>query len=455
MYTQPQGTIMPDIRPFRAWRFDTARAGDLASVISPPYDVISPELQEVLYSSSPFNVIRLELTSADAGDPLGHDGEVLRHKRAKSTLQSWVDDGILRKDNEPALYLYRQGFEHEGRQYERNSILAAVRLSPWSSGSILPHERTLAAPRAERLGLLRAVNANVSPIWALYEDHGHHIAHAIRSATEIEPLPEQSAIDDNKVVHTITAITARQPVDTIRRALAEHPLFIADGHHRYETALAYRDEALIESGPRDVGPRDFVLMVLTAVDDPGLVVLPTHRLIHGVSAERVSQLSTALDQYFQVNTFEVPTEPADLLTFVERLLPQSGASDIEHRFLLLASDPARTFLLEPRDVALAGISPAPELAELDVWLAHSLLLEKCFGIASGHLERQTNVTYTRDTLDAAKAVANGAEQFAVLLAPTPISQLLDVARAGAVMPQKSTYFYPKPATGLVLRLFEG
>ncbi len=445
---------MPEIRPFRAWRYDTERAGPIATLIAPPYDVISPEQQRSLYERSPFNVVRLELTASEPGDPEGRAGESVRHARAHTILQQWKDEAILQKDSEPAFYLYRQSFRYGGQSYERKSLLANVRLSSWSSGSILPHERTLAAPRAERLALLRALNANVSPIWALYEDYGRHVDHAVQAAISAELLTEDLAEDDEGVTHAVAPISARSAVDAIRRALVEHPLFIADGHHRYETALAYRDEALLGTGPRDVGPRDFVMMVLTAVDDPGLVILPTHRLIHGLTPSQLEQLPSILERYFTITRIDAPPALDDLAAVVEPLLAPPSVGEPANRFALVGVEAGRILVITPRDLALAGTPPAPELAALDAWLVQSLILEKCLGITSIQLERQTFLTYTRDIRRAGLAVAHGEEQVAVLLAATPVSQLLNVARAGAVMPQKSTYFYPKPATGLTLRILD-
>jgi uncharacterized protein (DUF1015 family) len=445
---------MPDIRPFRAWRYDTGRAGDLSALIAPPYDVISADEQRDLYAKSPYNVVRLELTAAGPGDPPDKEGELARHARARNSLKAWVDEGVLKKDNEPALYLYRQSFKYGGRSFERKSIIAAVRLSPWSSGQILPHERTLVKPRAERLALLRAVASNISPVWALYEDKERHVANAIQTAFDPETFSEQVAVDDTGIEHGISAITARLPVDMIRRALAEQPFYIADGHHRYETALAYRDEALLESGPRDVGPRDFVMMVLTAAEDPGLVVLPTHRLIRGIPEPVLKLLPTQLEKLFEVTTVDAPKDPAELPALIEHLLPESTGSSVDHRFVMLGVQPGQLHILEPRDVSLAGEPASAELGELDVWLSQALVLERSLGLTANSLELQENLSYTRNVQEAARAVGAGEHQLALFLAPTPINQLLAVARARAVMPQKSTYFYPKPATGLALRLFE-
>ena len=196
------------------------------------------------------------------------------------------------------------------------------------------------------------------------------------------------------------------------------------------------------------------MMVLTAVDDPGLVILPTHRLIHGLSADQLAQLPPALDRYFSVTRVDTPSTPDDLPELIERLLASTGTGEPANRFALLGAESGRVLVLTPRDLAAAGGPPAPELANLDAWLAQSLVLEKCLGITAGQLERQTFLTYTRDAREAGQSVAQGKEQLALFLAATPVGQLLAVARAGAVMPQKSTYFHPKPATGLALRLLE-
>jgi uncharacterized protein (DUF1015 family) len=442
---------MPDIRPFRAWRYDPGRAGELAALIAPPYDVISTAMQRALYERSPYNVVRLELTASEPGDAEGREGEAQRHVRARTELERWKETGILRRDTEPALYLYRQTFDFRGVHHERTSVVAAVRLSSWSNGSVLPHERTLAAPRAERLSLLRAVNANLSPIWALYEDSGQHVARAIATGLQNEPTEAMATVDDFGVEHAISALTIRASVDTIRRALAEHPLFIADGHHRYETAVAYRDEALIHPGPRDVGPRDFVMIALTAAEDPGLIVLPTHRLVHGISADRMARLPLALERVFAITEHEAPADAEAAAVLVDRLLKVDGSG--RHVFVLGGLRAGKLLRLEPMEEMDAAAPP--ELAALDAWLVEKLLLEQCLGLTPAQLERQSHLSYTRDTGEAVRALAEGKEQLGIFLAPTTVSQLLDVARAGSVMPQKSTYFFPKPVAGLIIRSLDG
>jgi uncharacterized protein (DUF1015 family) len=271
---------------------------------------------------------------------------------------------------------------------------------------------------------------------------------------EGEPLVEQVAVDDEGIEHGLTAVTARQPVDSIRRALAEHPLFIADGHHRYETALAYRDLSHAQSGPRDVGPRDFVLMVLTDAADPGLIVLPTHRLIRGVPTELLAGLAERLQETFDVTVTDMPADKAAFPRFVERLLPAPRGRGSGHRLVLLGAAPNQAMVLEPKENVLADLPESAALRDLDVWLAQTLILDRGLGLGAESPDLETNVNYTRDVGEVADAIRSGTHQLGLLLTPTPVSQMLEIARAGLVMPQKSTYFYPKPATGLAMRVFE-
>jgi uncharacterized protein (DUF1015 family) len=314
----------------------------------------------------------------------------------------------------------------------------------------------MARPKAERLALLLALNANISPIWALFEDPDRHVASAISSVGDAEgdPLIEQVAVDDESVEHGITAVTARQPVDSIRRALAEHPLFIADGHHRYETALAYRDQALAQSGPRDVGPRDFVLTVLTDSTDPGLIVLPTHRLVRGVSKASIAGLEDRLREMFELSYVEMPSDVGAFRSFVEKLLGASAGSGPVHRFAMMGTSQSQLMVLELKDSVLAEVPLSEQLRNLDVWLAHTLVLDRALGISAESHELESHIAYTRDAREVADQIRAGTYQLGLLLPPTPVRQMLEVARAGSVMPQKSTYFYPKPATGLAMRVFE-
>lgn len=429
---------MAEVRPFGGWRYDEAHAGDLSLLIAPPYDVISPAERDALARRSPYNAIWLELTPPEAGDPDGAAGDAARHARARALLDAWIARDILRPD-EPALYLYEQQFPYAGRDFARRTILAAVRLAPWSERTILPHEHTLSGPKAERLALLRATDANLSPIWSLYEDPDNAIRTLLQDAWA--HAPDAVATDDAGTRHLLRLVKDPALLGRLTSTLAPRPLFIADGHHRYETALAYR----AEGGPG----RDWVLMALTAADDPGLVVLPTHRMLHGLDPAVLGDLAGALPEHFAVRNLAVPASGAALSTLLDELLGVVSASS--HRFALLGPNAAWLRLLELRDVRSAGAPPAPAVGDLDVWLAHAVILQGLLGISAASMERQEHVTYTRDAAVALAEVRAGREQLALFLPPTPVSGLLAVARSGAVMPQKSTYFYPKLATGLVYR----
>ncbi|HWE62956.1 MAG TPA: DUF1015 domain-containing protein [Chloroflexota bacterium] len=440
---------MADIRPFRGWRFNPARVGDLSQVIAPPYDVISPDDQQRLYARSPYNVVRVELTQPEPSDAAGAEGDAARHARARATLASWIEDGVLQQDEAPSLYLYEQQYRHGGATRALRSILAAVRLAPWSAGSIVRHEHTLARPRQERLGLLRATATNISPIWSLYEDPTDRVAASLEALWVLPP--ETAAVDEWGVRHSLRVARDAAALGEVMATLAEQPFFIADGHHRYETALAYQAEMRERHSGVEELPSDFVLMMLTTASTEGLLVLPTHRLFHNIPEDRLARLPERLSRAFAVNDLTMPDEPEQLQALLDRHLLAPDGTPLGRRFILLGPEPARLRLLTLQDPGITAAAPAAPLADLDVWLAHEAILDRMLGMDAASLTRQEHLTYTRDAAEAARSVRSGESQLALFLAYTPVRQLLAVARAGAVMPQKSTYFYPKPATGMVIR----
>lgn len=435
---------MAAIRPFRGWRYTAAAAGTLGDVIAPPYDVISPAEQASLGERNAHNVVMLELTPALSADPPGDAGERARHARARRLLDAWSAAGVLVPEQRPAFYLYRQEYTLHGRPLHVDSCIAAVGLVPWSSGEVLPHERTLAAPKAERLALLRATEANISPIWSLYEDPEGAIARTILPFMDMPPVLDLR--DDAGTRHVLRVVDTPDAVEAIGAAFSARTLFIADGHHRYETALAYLQERLAAAQP--VGEAAAVMMVLTSTSEPGLQVLPTHRMIRGVAPSVVERLTAQLARHFEIAETTVPAHDADLHALLDRSLGDSGAGARRSRFALIGPEPQRL-----RVLTLAGAAQGERSAldALDVWQAHRVLLGEVLGLSDASISRQENLTYTRDAIEAAQAVRTGEAQLALLLAPTPVEQMLAVSREGAVMPEKSTYFVPKPATGLVLR----
>jgi uncharacterized protein (DUF1015 family) len=433
---------MADVQPLRGIRYASEVVGDPGKIVTPPYDVISKEAQSGYYARSPYNVIRLELSRDEPGD----DSLNNRYTRAAATLAEWRLKGVLRQDALPGYYLYQQRFTQNGQNYTRTSLLARVRLEPWSARVVLPHEHTLSRPKLDRLQLMRATAMNFSPLMSLFDDPQGRMrkllgAYAANAEVQI--------IDEVNEEHRLHAITDPQQIALIQNFFSERQLYIADGHHRYETALSYRQEILEQR--RQLRPDDavnFVLMALIDIDDPGLVVLPTHRLVFNLSQDALNSLTDErLAQYFIVRALGQGGERnADALL---KELAQAGKSAPS----LIVHTAGQTWLLSLNEQGRARMARSGHSAawnELDVAVAHSLLLEDVLGLNAEDMTAGTHIRYTRDAQQALEAVQKGDAQVALLLNPTPVRQVCDVADADDKMPQKSTYFYPKLITGLVM-----
>ena len=431
---------MADVQPLRGIRYNGEVVGDLSQVVTPPYDVITKEAQEQYYVRNPYNIIRLEL-----GQELPDDNTLNnRYTRAATTLAEWRLQGVLQQDAQPSYYLYQQVFPYGGQLYTRTSLLARVRLEPWSSQVVLPHEHTLAKPKDDRLKLLRACATNLSPIMSLYNDPQGRIRGLL---SQYAASANVQITDEVNEVHRLHAITDAGQIALIQNFFAERQLYIADGHHRYETALAYREE--IREQRRQLHVDDaaqFVLMALIDVDDPGLLVLPTHRLLSGLDASALSTLSTErLAQYFTVQELKAGVTSEEMLTNL------SQAREDEPTLVLVTADQGWLLRLNEQGRArMTQSGHAPAWNELDVAVAHTLLLEALLGIQAEDVTAGSYVRYTRDAQLAVQAVQKGEAQVALLLNATKVRQIRDVALADDRMPQKSTYFYPKLITGLVM-----
>jgi uncharacterized protein (DUF1015 family) len=418
---------MAEIRGFRALRFDGSVV-DPANVIAPPYDVISTEQQRLLYARDPHNVIRIEYGETAPTD----DTENNRYTRAAKDLVSWRSAGVLIRDQGHAIYRYRLSFEHGGKKYTRDHVFAAVRLEPWSRGVIKPHEHTLAAPKSDRLELLRATRTQVSPVYSLYRPRT-----AAPTAPKAAGKPVYAFESDGQR-HELSAISDPADVSAWTTLLGESDVYIADGHHRYETALAYRDERLARVTTwTNSEPDNFVLMALTDASDPGLVVLPTHRVIH---REPPPDALARAAQFFDVADAGSPDPPGD------------GTLATQFVTVGLAAGRVHRLTLRDRAAVEALMPPGQPDAwrRLDVNVLQYGLLGPVFGIDAEALAAGGAVTYTQDAAHAAKQVDLGAASAAALLRATPVDQILAVADAGGRMPQKSTFFHPKLPTGLVL-----
>ena len=390
---------MAVVRPLEALRYDPARAGDVGSLLAPPYDVITPSEQAELHARSPYNVIRLILSQ-----------EADRAAAAARTLRDWVERGILVRDRTPAVYLYSQRFSlPDGTTRRRDGLLCRLRLEEYARGIVRRHERTLAAPKVERLAVLRATGANLSPIFGLY-------ARPREPVRELVGPVGEPVIDVNGW-HQLWRVTDPAAIARVEAALAPETVIIADGHHRYETALEYRDEQ------RGNDAAAFVLAYLANMEEEGVVILPTHRLV------RVP-LPPDLDERLRAD-FEVEPLPA----------ARRRAGEIDCVL------PDRRLRLRPRPTAHARLAALPAaLRTLDVELLHQAILEPILGADPAALE------FTHDDDEAADAVRTGRAAAAFLLNPPSMAAVRAVCLAGELMREKSTYFYPKLATGLVLSL---
>ena len=431
---------MAEIAPFNGIHYNTEKIGALEPVIGPPYDVISPDEQSALYQASPYNFVRIMLNRTEEGD---NDTEN-PYSRAAATLNDWLASGILTEDTEPALYVYRQEFTNpaDGRRYSRTGLFCALKLEPYSAGVVLPHEETRTKAKADRLNLMRSTQSNPEPIFGLYEDAEGLLLRALNQAVESTNPFLSATVDGDD--HKVWRIGEAEAVASVQRFFKDRQVWIADGHHRYETGLTYRDERRAEDssepGSQDY---DYLLIVLTAFTDPGIVVLPTHRLVKSVSPDRMDQLQLQLERYFNI---EPVTEEA--LAVKMKANPDQG----DHRFGVVTAD--GTWVLTLRDVTVMDAAVedhSPAWKRLDVSILQTLILDRSLGIPAATLATTPDIGYTRDWDEAFEKVKSGEYQIALLLNDPSSDEVRRVAAVGDKMPPKSTFFYPKLWSGLLLR----
>jgi len=394
------------VSPFRALRYDPTRVGDLAAVVAPPYDVISPAQQDALYARSPWNVVRLILPREPA-----------RAEAAAETLRAWMASGVLARDAAPALYFYSQEFSlRDGSRHRRDGVLCRLGLEEFRTGVVRPHERTFPGPKADQLALLRATGAYLSPIFGLYA----RARERLRDVAGIAGAPVIEVREEHGELHRVWRVDDADAVARVAAALAAETIFIADGHHRYETALAYRAERGAD-GPRSI------LAFISNMEEEGLLVLPTHRLLRVPLVMSPDALEARLRERFAVEPL-VPGTPRP-----------AGAIDVVL--------PDRRLRLRAREAATACLAHLPaSVRPLDVALLHGAILEPILGAGSG------DFAFTHDDAEAVEAVAAGRSTAAFLLNPPTVAEVRAVCLAGELMPEKSTYFYPKLASGLVFDL---
>jgi uncharacterized protein (DUF1015 family) len=429
---------MPTIEPFRALRYDLAHVGSLSDVVAPPYDVIDDALQDRLYQRHPANVIRLELNREEPGD-----APDARYQRAARFLQHWRDEGVLRPDGEPALYVYHQRFTYAGQTHTRRGFMGRVRLERFGDGRIYPHEETHASAKADRLMLTRACRTNLSQIFGLYPDPSNEAQELLeRTIRNHRPL---EAVDHLDVVHSMWPVTDPQTLGDVGRIMEPKPTFIADGHHRYETACNYRDE-LMSQGPLDpYHPANYVLMMCVSMNDPGLLVLPTHRLFRGLSSLGAESLRGKLQGPFETR---LAGEGADLAPVLWQQLEQEQNQGT--LALFTQSDQrwtvARLTTQGHELMARIAADHSSDWQGLGVAILHRLVIEHL--LDAGDLPKPTYVHLVDELV---QGLESSPEEFplAAMVMPATVSHIRSISEHGERMPAKSTYFYPKLLSGLV------
>jgi uncharacterized protein (DUF1015 family) len=427
------------IKPFKGWTYDPGKV-NIQEVVTEPYDKISSELQETYYERSPFNAVRLVLGKQEASDNEQNN----RYTRAKELLEEWKQSGVFVQSREPQLYAYYQEYYVNGQKKIRKGLVTLVKLEDLQSGIIRPHERTLAGPKKDRLELFRATRMHLEHIFMLYSDPALGI-NALLDKVIAKQKPLFQVKDEYGSTHKLWPLTDKRTIDTIVATMQDKSLLIADGHHRYETACNLSKEN--GAWGSEDNPFNFQMMTLVNMDDEGLTVLPTHRLLHGLAGLKKENLLRDLAVYY-----EVEKHPS-----WERLSQEQAKATTENPRLGLYIA-GEYYLLTLKDLAVMDAvvtdGHSSDWKHLDVSILHSLVLEKILGITLEKQSQQSNITYVRYAEDGIKAVDSGKEQMAFFLNPTGVHQVQRVAEHGEVMPQKSTDFFPKLLTGLVFQQIE-
>jgi len=440
---------MADIRPFRAFRYDP-HSVSLGDVVTQPYDKITPALQDRYYAANPHNLVRIILGRREESDT----GETNTYSRAAAYFGDWRQQGILRQDTVPSLYVYSQSFtipdsikKGSATELERRGFIALGRIEDYSAGVVYRHEQTLAKPKADRLDLLRATRAHFGQIFMLYEDSGQ-----VEALLATDASPDIEVADEYNVVHRVWRITDARLIDSARSAMSDKKLIIADGHHRYETALNYRNELRASYSHSNTSPStppsdpyEFVMMTFVNMNSPALLILPTHRVVHSLDSFSEESFRNSARAFFDVEDVDAALD-ASRAAAILRECGRAGTS-------LLAVTANRAFLLHHPNPNMAaqvfgGLSIRQQA--LDVVQLHKCLLEKVLHLSEESIRNQQNISYVRDAAEALSHVRRARTNIAFLMNPCRMSQVRDIAFAGDVMPQKSTDFYPKLLSGLTI-----
>ena len=426
------------LKPFRGWRYDLDVVGDPAAVLSPPYDLITPQMQSSLRQLSPYNVVHLEAGEGLDWSHTAYD----QYSDTAALFREWTGKGVMKRDTEPSYYLSRQVFRHQGREWSRLGLTVCVGLEPYDGGQVLPHEYTESPAIRDRVSLMKACNANFSPIMALYRDAEGALAPIFEQV--MSGLPVLDVDDGLGQRSTLWQISSASISESISSYFRDKPVFLADGHHRYEAALEFQRDKLGSGGTGPNQAYNFVMMTLIGFDDPGLVVLPYHRLLGGLSPEKYSEVRRALGRIFEstpiLNSKQLDAES----------VAQEVAERGRERYAMAMVGPAGdapVLLTLRQEVDWRNWGP---LAVSEAWILEEQVLKPVLGE-----DTLNHLGYIHDHQEAVESVTSGDRQLAFLLKPFPMVQFETVVSQGQRLPRKSTFFYPKLPTGLVINQLEG
>lgn len=423
---------MAEIKPFRGMRFDIDKAGELKTLCCPPYDIISEEQRRAFIEENEYNVIRLELP---------REGEDV-YVRAGEILDMWRSKGVLLHEECPAVYIYEMEFNAYNKRKSVKGMIARVKVEEFSKGVILPHEFTLSKAKTDRFNLMKATNCNFSQIYALYMDEAHTTLQTIDVQSQRDA--DYVFTDDDRVTHRLWIVTDEAVIAKLCADFDDRKLYIADGHHRYETALNYRDYCRENGISKEGDAQDYQMMYLVDMEHPGLVVFPTHRMVRDLPDFDKEAVLAGCRDYFDIEKF-------DSVGNMNTLLGEQYKKG--KKAFAFYCGKGEWYMLTLKDLAVMD-DILPDLSaasrQLDVSVLHSLVLEKTMGIDKENMANQINLTYTKFFEEAILGVDKGAFQCSFILNPTRVTEIRDVAAAGEKMPQKSTYFYPKMITGMVM-----
>lgn len=438
---------MATVLPFRGVLYNPEKVGDLGDVVAPPYDVISERQRQGFMDRHGHNIVRLILSQGAPGD----DERRNKYTRAAEAFRKWQDEGALVRDERPAMYLTVMDYVSGGVERSRLGLIVLVELEEFGRGGIIPHEKTFSATKADRLKLMEACESNFSPIFSVFSDPHDEVFGSVRHCMETVGA-DFDFFDSSGCRHRMWRITQDAVHADVARKLADKPLYIADGHHRYETALNYRDAVASRTGGHgNGGAADFVMMYLSSMQDPGLIIRPVHRMLSGVSESVLERFYQEAEDFFHLETLKVPREGYGAME--QTLSAKIGTGAGRRAMGVVIGGHENAYVIQVRPGVMADLFaadiPGP-LRELDVTIVTKLIFQKIFGLSDEELDDEDRIRYTSRMEKALAAVSSGDCAVSLIINPTRLSDVEAVSNARLIMPRKSTYFYPKVLSGLVI-----